>query len=221
MLFEFCINRTKFVYFFSLLFYLNLMLIKTGNLIRKKYCAKILSQERSTFAGSSNYPTRCSNGRDSRRGVTSGREREGGEETKFISSLPRRYRGRCDARFPPGKKSIAIRKLAPPNDDIHPPPPRRRAISSSPSLPHEFLGIPRLVTGGGDRVRFAISPTSTSPRQRQPDNQPPRTPRHRRGPETFGDTGEEEEGRGLGGYIKCIKYGGNPAHVPFARRISR
>lgn len=123
-------------------------------------------------------------GEKERGAVTSG----GG---KFISLPPLpswRYRGRCDARFPPGKKSIAIRKLAPPNDDIHPFRPRHP--------PREFLGIPRLVTGGGDRVRFAISrPATTTTTAITITAQP--TPlrihrRHRRGPETFGDTSERK-----------------------------
>lgn len=47
-----------------------------------------------------------------------------------------------------------------------PPGPRARV---RPCFPREFLGIPRLVTGGGDRVRFAISPTNTSaPNQTTP-----------------------------------------------------
>lgn len=105
--------------------------------------------------------------------------------TKFISPPSARYRGRYDARFPPGKKSIAIRKLAPPNDDIHPLPPSGPRASARPFFPREFLGIPRLVTGGGDRVRFAISPTNTStPNQTTPAERIHRR-RHRRGPETF------------------------------------
>lgn len=107
-----------------------------------------------------------------------------------------RYRGRCDARFPPGKKSIAIRKLAPPNDDIHAP---------LPSVPPvaEFLGIPRVVTGGGDRVRLAISQAPTPARDillPPPSPSANTSSRHRGGPETFGGgmrRGREREREGV------------------------
>jgi len=120
----------------------------------------------------------------------------------------RRYRGRCDARFPPGKKSIAIRKLAPPNDAIYTSRPLLRLFLAAPAS-REFRGIPRLVTGGGDRVRFAISPANTPRATRQPLSSPRTHRRHRRGPETFGG--------GIEGVrcIKCIERGS-----PFASSIT-
>lgn len=149
--------------------------------------------------------------RDNRRGVTSGRE-GGGDEIHFIppSALSRSVR--CSV--PTGKEIHRDQKTGTAERRYTSLSPRRRAISSSPSFPHEFLGIPRLVTGGGDRVRFAISPTSTPPHQRQPDNQPPRIPRHRRGPKTFGDTGEEE---GVG--ISSVSSTEATPHVLFPRWI--
>lgn len=118
------------------------------------------------------------------------RGREGGTSqrgrTKFISPPSARYRGRCDARFPPGKKSIAIRKLAPPNDDIHP----LRSTSRSPRAcaPLPPPRIPRNSAAGDWRWRPRALRDKPDQHQRaEPDN-PRRTntsSSSRRGPETF------------------------------------
>jgi len=67
-------------------------------------------------------------------------------------------------------------------------PPLSPFLHLFPAAPasREFRGIPRLVTGGGDRVRFAISPANTPRATRQPLSSPRTHRRHRRGPETFG-----------------------------------
>jgi len=75
----------------------------------------------------------------------------------------RRYRGRCDARFPPGKKSIAIRKLAPPNDAIYASlPPSLSSCASQPRIPRN--------SAAGD-WRWRPRALRDKPRQHTPRNQ--------------------------------------------------
>lgn len=86
------------------------------------------------------------------------RKRRGGEIHFIPSALSRPVR--CSV--PTGKEIHRDQKTGTAERRYTLPLPRC-AISSAPSpSPREFLGIPRLVTGGGDRVRFAISPASTN-----------------------------------------------------------
>ena len=149
-------------------------------------CESSPLQEWRAFAGSSNYSTRCSNGRDSRRGVTSGREK-GWRWNSFhpllgaieASAMLGSHRERNPSRSENWHRRTTIYILLP-----------RRVISSSSSHPSR---IPRNSAAGDWRWRpraLRDKPHQhTGAHQRQPT--PTNIPRHRRSPETFGDTGEK------------------------------
>lgn len=77
-------------------------------------------------------------------------------------SLPRvqSYRPSC-SRFPAAKEIHRNQKTWLCRTTICPPPFGHLFDTLLHPSAREFLGIPRLVTGGGDRVRFAISSSTT------------------------------------------------------------
>lgn len=117
----------------------------------------------------------------------------------FPHPLPTwRYRGRCDARFPPGKKSIAIRKLAPPNERRYTSLPRPRAPASPSRIPRnsaagDWRWRPRALRDKPIRHHYHHHTHHHHHHGAQPN--PLRIHRrHPRGPETFGCRGREGGG---------------------------
>lgn len=120
-------------------------------------------------------------------------------------SLSRRYRGRCDARFPPGKKSIAIRKLAPPNDAIYtraPPPPSPSRIPRNSAAAGDWRWRPRALR---DKRHQHTAPSTAQPTLlTNTSSSSSRCGKFR---------------RWRGSYIKCIKYGSNPLRPRRGRAV--